>query len=84
MGRKLAKAGRVASKRLKDSKTFMDSHRNDEFYASIAKALWGYISDILYAESACSPRLAACAAIAAKANIITNIVLIVFLRLQCF
>ena len=47
VGRKLAKAGRVASKRLKDSKTFMDSHRNDEFYASIAKALWGYISDKL-------------------------------------
>lgn len=47
VGRKLAKAGRLASKRLKDSKTFMDSHRNDEFYASIAKALWGYISDKL-------------------------------------
>lgn len=46
-GRKLAKAGRVASKRLKASKALMDARRNDEFYASIAKALWGYISDKL-------------------------------------
>lgn len=46
-GRKLAKAGRVASKRLKESKTYLDSHKNDEFYAALAKALWGYISDKL-------------------------------------
>ncbi len=46
-GRKLAKAGRVATKRLKESKSFMDRHENEKFYASLAKALWGYISDKL-------------------------------------
>ncbi len=46
-GRKLAKAGRIANKRLKVARGFMDSHKNDEFYASLAKALWGYISDKL-------------------------------------
>lgn len=46
-GRKLAKAGRVASKRLKESKFLLDAHENDKFYAALAKALWGYISDKL-------------------------------------
>lgn len=46
-GRKLAKAGRVATKRLRESKAFMDRHENEKFYASLAKALWGYISDKL-------------------------------------
>ena len=46
-GRKLAKAGRVASKRLKESKSLLDAHENDKFYAALAKALWGYISDKL-------------------------------------
>lgn len=46
-GRKLAKAGKVAAKRLKASKADLDAHRNDAFYASLAKALWGYISDKL-------------------------------------
>lgn len=46
-GRRLAKAGRVASKRLKESKTYLDSRKNDLFYAALAKALWGYISDKL-------------------------------------
>jgi len=47
VGRKLAKAGRVAAKRLKESKTYLSAHKNDEFYAALAKALWGYISDKL-------------------------------------
>lgn len=47
VGRKLAKAGKVAAKRLKASKADLDAHRNDAFYASLAKALWGYISDKL-------------------------------------
>lgn len=46
-GRKLAKAGRVATKRLKESKAYLDAHKNDMFYAALAKALWGYISDKL-------------------------------------
>lgn len=46
-GRRLAKAGRVASKRLKESKAYLDDHKNDLFYAALAKAVWGYISDKL-------------------------------------
>ncbi|MCM1067295.1 MAG: BatD family protein [Muribaculaceae bacterium] len=46
-GRKLAKAGRVATKRLREARAAMDAHDSDRFYASVAKALWGYISDKL-------------------------------------
>lgn len=46
-GRKLAKAGRVATKRLKEAKGFLSRHENDAFYAALSKALWGYISDKL-------------------------------------
>lgn len=46
-GRKLAKAGRVATKRLREARAAMNAHDNDRFYASLAKALWGYISDKL-------------------------------------
>lgn len=46
-GRKLAKAGRVATRRLREARAAMTAHRNDEFYATLAKALWGYISDKL-------------------------------------
>lgn len=46
-GRRLAKAGRVATKRLREARAAMNSHRSDEFYAALAKALWGYISDKL-------------------------------------
>ncbi len=46
-GRKLAKAGRVANKRLRDARAAMNAHENDRFYASLAKALWGYLSDKL-------------------------------------
>lgn len=46
-GRKLAKAGRVANKRLREARTAMNAHNNELFYASLAKALWGYLSDKL-------------------------------------
>lgn len=46
-GMKLAKASKVARKRLKLAKTFMDTHANDKFYEEILRALWGYLSDKL-------------------------------------
>lgn len=46
-GRRLAKAGRVANKRLREARNEMNAHHNDAFYAALAKALWGYISDKL-------------------------------------
>ncbi|MDE6465008.1 MAG: protein BatD, partial [Muribaculaceae bacterium] len=33
--------------RLKAAKSAMDAHRSDEFYASLASAIWGYLSDKL-------------------------------------
>lgn len=47
VGQRLAKASRVATKRLKAAKTFMDRHDNDQFYQSVSSALWGYMSDKL-------------------------------------
>ncbi len=46
-GRRLAKASRVAAKRLKNAKTYMDRHENDKFYEALSAALWGYMSDKL-------------------------------------
>jgi len=46
-GQRLAKASRVAVKRLKEARLFMDKHENEQFYAAVARALWGYISDKL-------------------------------------
>ncbi|MDE6121419.1 MAG: protein BatD, partial [Muribaculaceae bacterium] len=46
-GRKLAKAGRVASKRLRTARSHMNTGNSDAFYQSLAQALWGYISDKL-------------------------------------
>lgn len=46
-GRKHARANRVVSKRLKTARDFMKAHENDKFYAELAKAMWGYISDKL-------------------------------------
>ena len=45
--RRLAKASRVASKRLKAARTFMDRHENDKFFEAVSGALWGYMSDKL-------------------------------------
>lgn len=46
-GRRLAKAARVANKRLREARAAMEAHQPDRFYESLAKALWGYISDKL-------------------------------------
>lgn len=46
-GRRLARANRVALKRLKSARAFMREGKNDEFYQELAKALWGYVSDKL-------------------------------------
>ena len=46
-GKKHARANRVVSKRLKAAREFMKSHENEKFYAELAKAMWGYISDKL-------------------------------------
>ncbi len=46
-GRRLAKAGRVAQRRLKQARSAMDAKDSDSFYASLASAMWGYISDKL-------------------------------------
>jgi len=46
-GRKHAHANRIVSKRLKTAREFMKAHENDKFYAELAKAMWGYISDKL-------------------------------------
>lgn len=46
-GRRLARAGRVASKRLKEARAFMQRHESDKFYESLAMALRGYLGDKL-------------------------------------
>lgn len=46
-GRKLAKAGRVATKRLREANAAMKAHDTDKFYTAITSALQGYISDKL-------------------------------------
>ena len=46
-GRRLARASRVANKRLREARKYMTEHRNEEFYGALAKALWGYVSDKL-------------------------------------
>ena len=47
VGRRLAKASRVATKRLKAARGYMDRHENDKFYEAVSGALWGYRSDKL-------------------------------------
>ena len=46
-GRRLAHAGKVAKKRLKAAKGFMNAHDNDKFYDEMLRAIWGYLSDKL-------------------------------------
>lgn len=46
-GRKIAKASKVARRRLKTAKDYMEARKNDRFYEEILRALWGYISDKL-------------------------------------
>lgn len=47
VGMKTARAGRVAKKRLRRAKTFMNAGDKEQFYAEVLNALWGYISDRL-------------------------------------
>jgi len=46
-GRRTARANRVAVRRLREARKAMAAHHNDEFYAILARALWGYLSDKL-------------------------------------
>ncbi len=46
-GRRLARANRVALKRLRAARSFMQAGKSDEFYQELARALWGYVSDKL-------------------------------------
>ncbi|MDE6277082.1 MAG: BatD family protein [Muribaculaceae bacterium] len=44
-GRKLARAGRVASKRLKEARGYMQRHEGEKFYEALSQALRGYVGD---------------------------------------
>ncbi len=46
-GRKLARANKVARKRLKSAQTFLKSCQYEKFYEELLKALWGYFGDKL-------------------------------------
>ncbi len=46
-GRKLARANRVAAKRLRAARRLMSAHQSEQFYGELSRALWGYISDKL-------------------------------------
>lgn len=46
-GRRLAKASRVATKRLKTARDYMNRHENSKFYEALSGAIWGYLSDKL-------------------------------------
>lgn len=48
VGRRLAKAGKVGKKRLRQAKTLVDNDdvkSSDRFYEEVLKAMWGYIGD---------------------------------------
>ncbi len=47
IGRRTARASRVAHKRLRLARQAMNTHHNDEFYTLLAQAMWGYVSDKL-------------------------------------
>ena len=46
-GRRLAKAGKVARKRLRLAADYMRRHDNDRFYEEMLRAVWGYLGDKL-------------------------------------
>ncbi|MCM1518426.1 MAG: BatD family protein [Pseudoflavonifractor sp.] len=46
-GTRLARANKVARRRLKVARKFMDSHQSDKFYEEMLRATWGYLSDKL-------------------------------------
>lgn len=47
VGTRLARAGKVARRRLKAANNFMNKGKSDEFYEEMLRALWGYLSDKL-------------------------------------
>ncbi|MCM1356483.1 MAG: BatD family protein [Staphylococcus sp.] len=47
IGRRTAKASKVARRRLKTAESFMKSGDSDKFYEEMLRALWGYLSDKL-------------------------------------
>lgn len=46
-GMKLAKANKVARKRLRQAEAYMKTGNNDKFYEEMLRAVWGYLSDKL-------------------------------------
>ncbi|MGM9868682.1 MAG: protein BatD, partial [Sodaliphilus sp.] len=44
---RVKRAGKVAQKRLKQAKQYMDQNLDSQFYAEVLTALWGYLSDKL-------------------------------------
>ena len=47
VGTRLAKANKIARKRLREAERFARANKEDEFYDEMLRALWGYISDKL-------------------------------------
>lgn len=47
LGQKIAKASKVARRRLKSAEGFMKSGDSEKFYEEMLRALWGYLSDKL-------------------------------------
>lgn len=47
VGTRLARAGKVARRRLKAAGNFMSRGKADEFYEEMLRAMWGYLSDKL-------------------------------------
>jgi len=46
-GMKLAKANKVARKRLKQARAYMQQNNSEKFYEELLRAVWGYLSDKL-------------------------------------
>lgn len=46
-GLRLAKANKVARKRLKQARRYLDKNDSDKFYEEVLRATWGYLSDKL-------------------------------------
>lgn len=46
-GTRLALANKVARRRLKTARKFMDARQSDKFYEELLRATWGYLSDKL-------------------------------------
>ncbi len=46
-GMRIAKASKVAKKRLKQASVYLKLNESDKFYEEVLKAMWGYLSDKL-------------------------------------